>query len=279
MPPKPQGKKQAATEAPAAASSASSGLPTQSNPTPSDVANHILKVLDDIITPPNGKRASITVTHIQEVRTKVQTLVNLLSNQPSPAELMKAIQATKNDVNIKTAEILQVLPKRGETWASVAAAAAPKAPVPAIPRATVEQKSAEANRKSKDIVIKLNDPDVIKEYRSKTPITILGKVNSALATCGHPQIQTCRALAAKQLRSGDICVSFASDTQASNLRNFQSHWIAALSPRATVNRQTDGVLVHGIHTETFSLHDPETIGKLFVRTQTVMAWKSLASLG
>jgi len=178
---------------------------------------------------------------------------------------MHAIQATKKEVNVKTEEILHALPRnsKGDTWASIAAAAAPKTTVPATPRPqSVEQKSAEAIRRSKDIIVKLNDPDTIKEYRDKTPITILGKVNSALATCGHSQIQTCRALAAKQLRSGDICISFASDAQAMNLRNQQSQWTAALSPKATVNRQTYGVLVHGVHTETFNLQDPETIGKI-----------------
>ena len=92
MPPKPNGKKQASNEAPAAASSTSAGLPTQSIHTPSDIANQILKVLDDMITPPSGKRASITSTHIQEVRNKVQMLVGLLS---STTGLMHAIQATK----------------------------------------------------------------------------------------------------------------------------------------------------------------------------------------
>ena len=91
-------------------------------------------------------------------------------------------------------------------------------------------------RRSKNIILKLNDPDAIKEYRDKTPNAILGRVNSALATSGHPQLQTYRALAAKQLRSGDICVSFASDAQASNLRAHQSQWTAAFSPKATISR-------------------------------------------
>jgi len=115
-------------------------------------------------------------------------------------------------VNLKTEEILQALPGKGSTWPSLAAAAAPKAPTPAAPRPqSVEQKSAEAIRNNKDIIVKLNDPDTIKEYQDKAPVAILAKVNSALATSRHPQIQTCKALAAKQLRSGDICVSFASD--------------------------------------------------------------------
>ena len=88
----------------------------QSNSTPSDMADNILKALDDIIMPPSGKRASITTAQVQEIRTKVQTLAQMLSSQPSPVDLLHAIQATKKDVNVKTAEILQALPKKGEAW-------------------------------------------------------------------------------------------------------------------------------------------------------------------
>ena len=71
----------------------------------------------------------------------------------------------KKEVNIKTEEILQALSRKDDIWFSVASAATFKATILAISQLQfMEQKSAEAIRKSKDIIIKLNNQDIIKKY-------------------------------------------------------------------------------------------------------------------
>src|SRR5436305_5641314 len=131
--------------------------------------------------------------------------------------------------------------------------------VPTMPPAVSEaQRAAEASKKSKEIIVKLNDPDAIKQYRDKSPAQIAGLINAALQASPNPQLRTYQVLAAKQLRSGDVCASFASEACAQGLRQRQSEWIGSISPRATVNRQTYGVLIHGVNIESFDATSSET---------------------
>jgi hypothetical protein len=185
--------------------------------------------------------------------------VDVTSAQPSNADLLVAINAIRGKVDTRTDEIMQNISKAGSTWADVAARAPPASTAPTVPPAISEaQRAAVASKKSREIIIKLNDPDTIKQYRDKSPMQIAGLINAALQASSNPQLRTYQALAAKQLRSGDICASFASEVCTQGLRQRQSEWISCLSSRATINRQTYGVLIHGVNVKSLDVTSHET---------------------
>ena len=194
------------------------------------------------------------------MRELAQKMVGVTASQPSNADLLTAIQAIRGKVDVKTDEIMQSVSKVGSSWAEVAARAPPAASKgPTVSPTVLEaQRAAEASKKSKEIIVKLNDPDAIKQYRDKSPAQIAGLINAALQASPNPQLRTYQVLAAKQLRSGDVCASFASEACAQGLRQRQSEWIGSISPRATVNHQTYGVLIHGVNIESFDATSSET---------------------
>jgi hypothetical protein len=240
-------------------------------PTIVELVSNIIAAIDDIYKPDEATglaKRNVPVSKLAEIRTQAQRALDAVTKQPTNADLLSAIKSMQGKVETRTEEVLKGISKTNSTWADVAANArlAPAGtsaqPARASMRTSEAEKTAEATKRSKEITIKVNDANIVKQLRDRTPLEIAAKVNAALAASTHPQLQTIKVLATRQLRSGDLCVSLPSEVCAQGLRDLQNEWIGGLAPRAVVSRRTYGVLMHGVAVKGFDVSDPATRASL-----------------
>ena len=102
---------------PSSSSSTVLGVTPKSPQTISDIAKHLLAVLDDIYTEEAGPKRSVQVltTVLLSMREQVQKMVDMTSAQPSNADLLAAINAIRGKVDVRTDEIMQNMAPPGRT--------------------------------------------------------------------------------------------------------------------------------------------------------------------
>jgi hypothetical protein len=197
--------------------------------------------------------------------------------QPSMKEMMVAMQtmqadlsATKSSISVikNTIDTISVDPPSSgssptsrktyrdvvATWATLASQQA-GSPLPgSVPSST---QSLLSQDKDREILIKLHDPDKASELRSQRPAELKEHINTAISNSSNPHVRTIRVIAAKQLKSGDISTHAAQPEDCEILKEFAGDWTTALGPKTEIPIATDGVIMHGIHTDLIDMSCPE----------------------
>jgi hypothetical protein len=135
-------------------------------------------------------------------------------------------------------------------------------------RATVAQKSKTKNlpwtaingvfesiegyiKKSREITVKINDPNPSSQVRRATRVQIMEQVNGAISRSKHRDLQDPRiqVRAIKRHPSGDLTLYTDCKEHTDLLIKHKSVWEDSVGPKAKVVVPTYGILVHGISTE------------------------------
>lgn len=79
------------------------------------------------------------------------------------------------------------------------------------------------------------------------------RVNDALGSRINLLGKATQAIAAKQLKSGDVVLHTATTAEADTLKDTEEEWVKVLGTSARVVRPTYGVIVHGVRTSKESI--------------------------
>jgi hypothetical protein len=115
-----------------------------------------------------------------------------------------------------------------------------------------------AGHTERQITIKPNDPAVIQNLRNHSASQLRTYVETAIKRSVIPQVAAIKIVAARQLASGDVAVYTATKIDQTKLLAFEDEWIKEIGPKATTPKQSYAIILHGVHTNTMDLSDPDS---------------------
>jgi hypothetical protein len=213
---------------------------------------------------------------VQTYITSTVTLISKVLQQPPLSDILQCIQDTakctqniQRDITvIKCSTGLSTSPpntanfsggrNQPASWAQIAAQAhTSQLPPPPVPQGTPTHGTNNTVTAYSDrvVTIKLKDHGVAQRYRTQPAAWIKRQVETAIHNTAATRLV--KIVAAHQLKSGDIQIFTGSRAESTQLKQNKG-WIRSLGECAELITPTNGVIVHGIPTNTINTKDQES---------------------
>ncbi|KAH7111337.1 hypothetical protein B0J11DRAFT_498685 [Dendryphion nanum] len=105
----------------------------------------------------------------------------------------------------------------------------------------------------REIVVNIRNPLTIQNLRAMNPRNLKAYVEQAIEQSGNDNITSIKIVSSNQLKSGDLSIRTANNSETEALRQFADDWAHRIGSGATVRNPTYGVLAHGIRTNTLDM--------------------------
>jgi len=102
----------------------------------------------------------------------------------------------------------------------------------------------------REIIVNIRNPQTIQSLRAMNPRNLKAHVDRAIAQSENEHIVSLKIMSANQLKSGDLSIRTATNSEMQLLRQFTEDWTPRIGNGTSVRNPTYGVLVHGIRTST-----------------------------
>jgi hypothetical protein len=102
----------------------------------------------------------------------------------------------------------------------------------------------------REIIVNIRNPQTIQSLRAMNPRNLKAHVDRAIAQSENEHLVSLKIMSANQLKSGDLSIRTATNSEMQLLRQFTEDWTPRIGNGTSVRNPTYGVLVHGIRTST-----------------------------
>ena len=111
----------------------------------------------------------------------------------------------------------------------------------------------------REIIVNIRNAQTIQSLRAMNPRAMKAHVDTAIAQSENEHVAKITTMSANQLKSGDLSIRTASNSEMQTLRQFTEDWVPRLGSGTSVRTHTYGVIVHGIRTSTMDTEKFEEI--------------------
>ncbi|TPR01199.1 Glycosyltransferase sugar-binding region containing DXD motif family protein [Aspergillus niger] len=191
------------------------------------------------------KRAKLPGTSLEAFLNSVINLAKKAREQPSGQEILgklNSLQPIVEDI---------ILIKNAVNNALASPAPSGRARLHTRRHRTAEPPQT-ASVRDRETVVKL-DANAAAVLRQVSSEDLCKRVNDALGSRINLLGKAPQAIAAKQLKSGDVVLHTATTAEADTLKDTEEEWVKVLGTSARVVRPTYGVIVHGVRTSKESI--------------------------
>jgi ribosomal protein L20 len=111
----------------------------------------------------------------------------------------------------------------------------------------------------REIIVNIRNAQTIQTLRAMNPRTMKTHVDNAIAQSENEHVSKITTMSANQLKSGDLSIRTATNSEMQMLRQFTDDWVHRIGDGTSVRTHTYGVLVHGIRTRTMNIERFEEV--------------------
>lgn len=111
----------------------------------------------------------------------------------------------------------------------------------------------------REIIVNIRNAQTIQTLRTMNPRTMKTHIDNAIAQSENEHVSKITTMSANQLKSGDLSIRTATNSETQMLRQFTDDWVPRIGDGTSVRTHTYGVLVHGIRTRTMNIEKFEEV--------------------
>ena len=100
----------------------------------------------------------------------------------------------------------------------------------------------------REVIVNIRNPLTIQNLRAMNPRSLKAHIERAVAQSGNERIKDTKIMSSGQLKSGDLSIQTATNSEAQALRETAATWANLVGNGASVRSPTYGVIAHGIRT-------------------------------
>jgi hypothetical protein len=105
----------------------------------------------------------------------------------------------------------------------------------------------------REIIVNIRNAHTIQNLRAMNPRTMKAHVDAAITQSENEHVAKITTMSANQLKSGDLSIRTATNSETQTLRQFTEDWVPRIGDGTSVRTHTYGVLIHGIRTRTIDI--------------------------
>jgi hypothetical protein len=113
--------------------------------------------------------------------------------------------------------------------------------------------------KDRDIIVKLGDANGIARFRTMRSAEIKKAAETARVRAANPVLAAVEFVAARQLKSGDLCLTLRSAKDAEAARVHRHKWTSHLWKGSEVRLPSWGVVIHDVNVRSLGIDRPEDL--------------------
>ncbi|KIV98682.1 uncharacterized protein PV09_09538 [Verruconis gallopava] len=100
----------------------------------------------------------------------------------------------------------------------------------------------------REIIINIRNAQTIQHLRAMNPRIMKAYIDTAIAQSENKHIAKITTISANQLKSGDLSIRTATNSEMQTLREFMDDWVPRLGSGKLVHTHTYRVIIYSIHT-------------------------------
>jgi hypothetical protein len=105
----------------------------------------------------------------------------------------------------------------------------------------------------REIIVSIKDPLTIQSLRAMNPRNLKSHIERSIEQSRNEHIVKIKIVSANQLKSGDLSIKTATNSEMRTLREFADDWAPRIGHGCTVRNPTYGILAHGIRTSSMDM--------------------------
>lgn len=208
------------------------------------------------------QHANVTTTEIQNIKEELKSLTTNVQKGMAASEAATVAAKEAAEVGKTVAGMARDIKNNGtqhQIGAPMSYAAVAAHGALAASRYNTQNVYTAPAPVQREIIVNIRNAQTIQNLRAMNPRAMKAHVDNAIAQSENEHIAKITTMSANQLKSGDLSIRTATNSEMQTLRQFTDDWVPRLGSGTSVRTPTYGVVVHGIRTSTMDIEKFEEV--------------------